>query len=314
MARDVTLRQLEYLVAVADHGSLSAAAHTSHVSTAGIASALNDLEHLMDTPLTIRTRSKGVVLTAAGRVAVEKARKLLEHSRHFVESVDQEVGRMRGDLHVGSFTTLSPWVFPLLLEHFSSSFPDVALNVTESGSPQLLERLAAGKYDMIVLFASHLWAHSSGVRSAGAVPDPEELTVRMLHQARPRLIVSAAHPLARRGVVHLEELHGQPGMLLDVDPVREILTDVLARVGLAQNIRWSSPSVNVVRNVVGRGLAWSILVGMGSANYSPDGRPLVTVPIADPLPDNGIVAATMKHIGETPKAVEAIRVLRDGAA
>lgn len=314
MAREVTLRQLEYLVAVADHGSLAAAAHSAHVSTAGIASALNDLEHLVDTPLTIRTRSKGVVLTAAGRVAVGEARKLLKHSRRFVESVDQEVGRMRGDLRVGSFTTLSPWVFPLLLEHFSSSFPEVALDVTEGGSPHLLESLAVGSCDMIVLFAAHLWGHGSGARPVGAAPDPKELTIHALHEARPKVIVSAEHPLARRGVVHLEELHGQPGMLLDVNPVREILTDVLTRVGLDQNVRWSSPSVNVVRNVVGRGLAWTILVGMGTADYSPEGRRLATVPIADPLPENGIVAATMKNIGESPKVTEAIRTLRDHAA
>ena len=309
MARDVTLRQLEYLVAVADLGTLAAAAHATHVSTTGLAAALNELESTMGTPLTVRRRAKGVQLTPAGRLAVERARELLNRADRLVEAVDHEVGHMRGALRVGCFTTLTPWVFPQLLDHFARRHPDVELDVGEDSSPRLVAQLRAGRRDVVVLFASHLGDHKDFPSAEPETLDREGLVVRRLHEARPRVLLPRSHRLAGRESVRLGELDGEPGILLDVDPVRKILTGVLERAGLMGNIAWSTPNANVVRNVVGRGLAWSILVGLGAGMHSPEGNELVALHIEDELPANGVVAVTLAGMAPGPKVLEALDLL-----
>ena len=314
MTRDVTLRQLEYLVAVADLGTLAAAARATHVSTTGLAAALNELEATMGTPLTVRRRAKGVRLTPAGRVAVEQARELLTRTERLLEAVDHEVGLMRGALRVGCFTTLTPWVFPQLLDHFAHHHPDVELDVGEDSSPRLVAQLRAGERDVVVLFASHLGVHTGYASAGPETLEQHGLVARRLHEARPRVLLPRSHRLAERESVRLAELDGEPGILLDVDPVREILTGVLERAGLMGNIAWSTPNPHVVRNVVGRGLAWSILVGLGAGMHSPEGNELVALHIQDELPANGVVAVTLAGLAPGPKVLEAMDVLthRDG--
>lgn len=304
MPAELTLRQLEYLVAVADHGTLSGAAATVHVSTTAIASALNDMEQLVGTPLTIRRRSKGVVLTPAGRVAVQRARDVIAGARGLVEAVDYEVGSVGGTLRIGCFPTLATWAVPMLVEWFAVRFPRVRVEVVESDSPQLLDGIAAGHFDLLILFASHFDA---------AAPGPRPGTVHEIHEARPRVLLPAEHRLAGRGSVWLRELADEPMVLLDLAPVRDILRGVLRQAGVEHCVRWLSPTVGVVRNMVGRGLAWSILVGLGSSDLSPEGRRLARVPIADELPANGVVAVTADRSVAGPKVAAALEALREHA-
>ena len=304
MPAELTLRQLEYLVAVADRGSLSAAAAAVHVSTTAIASALNEVEQLVGTPLTIRRRSKGVVLTPAGRVAVERARAVIAGARGLVEAVDYEVGSMGGVLRIGCFPTLATWAVPMLVEWFAVRFPRVRVEAVESGSPQLLDGITVGHFDLLILFASHLDA---------AAPGPRPGTVHDLHEARPTGLLPADHRLAGRDSVWLRELAAEPMVLLDLAPVREIMRGVLRQAGVEHCVRWLSPTVGVVRNMVGRGLAWSILVGLGSSDLSPEGRRLVGVPIADELPANGVVAVTADQSAVGPKVSAALEALREHA-
>ncbi len=74
---DYTLQQLRYLVAVADHGSVSAAARSLYVSQPGLSSAILHLEEVFGIQCFIRHRAKGVSLTPAGHLFVKEARDVL---------------------------------------------------------------------------------------------------------------------------------------------------------------------------------------------------------------------------------------------
>ena len=73
-----TLRQLEYLSAVAEHGSIAAAALHAHASAGGVSQAISDLEQRLGVQLFIRQKAKAVTLTEAGTRVLRDARRLLE--------------------------------------------------------------------------------------------------------------------------------------------------------------------------------------------------------------------------------------------
>src|SRR5690625_5548304 len=82
---DVTLRQLQYFVAVAETQSITKAADRSHVSQAAVSLAITDLEKSLGVTLTIRRRAKGVALTAEGRAILTDARVMLDQAKELAE-------------------------------------------------------------------------------------------------------------------------------------------------------------------------------------------------------------------------------------
>ena len=82
---EYTLRQLEYFVAVAEAGSVTAAAAAVHLSQSAMSTALADLERALDVQLLLRHHARGVTLTAAGEQLVVASRQLLESGRRAVE-------------------------------------------------------------------------------------------------------------------------------------------------------------------------------------------------------------------------------------
>lgn len=88
--------------------------------------------------------------------------------------------------------------------------------------------------------------------------------------------------------------------LLDLHPVSDILLGVMRQAGIEDSVRWRSPTANVVRNLVGRGLAWTILIGLGTPLYSGEGRRLASVAITDasrPTASSPSPAATARRGG-----------------
>lgn len=292
---DVTFRQLEYLIAVADTGTLSGAAAACHVSATAVGAGLDDLEAQLGAQLTVRRRSRGVQLTDAGLAAVEHARELLTGVSGLADAVDDELGRVHGTLRVGCFPTIATWAIPELIEHCLTHHPDLEVVGIEDESAGLTERLRGGDIDVAVLFTAHLL--------------PGNEVIHPLREARPHLLLPAGHRLAGRESAALEELAGEPMALLDLHPVSDILLGVMRQAGIEDSVRWRSPTANVVRNLVGRGLAWTILIGLGTPLYSGEGRRLASVAITDELPANGVVALTRGH--RPPRRVmAALEVLR----
>ena len=202
---------------------------------------------------------------------------------------------MRGTLRFGCFPTLAAWAVPALVEHFATKYPDVDVELIEGDAPHLQQLLREGRIDLALLFSAHV---REGV---------EQHPVR---DVRPRLPLAGGHRLANRQVLSLAEMAGEPMAMLNVAPVAEILTGVVGQHGLGDTVRWRSTNVDVVRNLVGRGLAWTILIGVGWTATSWEGRPLVAVNIREDLPVNAVVACTAPGSALSPKLQETITVLR----
>lgn len=122
----LTLRQLSIFIAVADHGSTTAAAHAIALSQSAVSAALNDLEALLRTPLFDRV-GKRLLINDSGRLLLPQARQVLDAAT----TIEQQFGPSgAGDatgLHIGSSTTIGTYVLPQILANLGvQSAPGIA--------------------------------------------------------------------------------------------------------------------------------------------------------------------------------------------
>ena len=101
-----TLRQLEYLVAVAEYGSVSGAAHALHVSQSTLSSGISEMERSLNLQLLVRHHAKGVSLTQAGERLISKARSMLDDAELFERDARDLGSSVVGAVSIGVYLSL----------------------------------------------------------------------------------------------------------------------------------------------------------------------------------------------------------------
>lgn len=271
---EVSLRQLEYLVAVAEEGTISAGAARSRVSAVAVGQALDELERRLGVTLIERRRSKGTEVTALGDVVVAQARHIL-HSVNLVPlMIDAHTQRMKKSLSIGAFPTLAAWSMVPLVSYFSAHFPEMEITLREADYAELHQGLMDGTIDIAVCWGNHVLP---GVRKIPVA------TVAM------RILVSSTHSFARLESVDISQLKEENLVINDLHPVSEKLAELLGRAGVGDSIRWRTTSTDVIKNLVGRNLAVCPLFSPGLGLTSNEGQPLAVVPLVDPLVQDVVV-------------------------
>lgn len=287
----LSLRQLQYFCAVVESGSVTEAAKRLHVSPGGVSLAITQLEDHLDLQLTLRTRGKGVEITDAGRSVYDTARVIARSLEDIRELAGTIRGELRGPLRVGMFTTLSPWLFPPLAEHFATRHPAVDLHLEEGPSAALQTLLTQGRLDAILLYENHV---------------VEEVEFQRLAPVRLQLAVSPDHPLAELDEVPLSALRDEDAVLLAMRPATDHVEEILRNAGITPRVRWRSANVETIRSLVARGLGYTIIMGRPHGDLAYDGKPIVYRAIADEIPPNFIVLATAPGVRRVAR-VEALR-------
>lgn len=267
-----TLRQLEYFVAVAETGRLNAAAARCHVSKAGIALAVTELERGLGVQLLIRRKAKGVRLTAAGHRLLAEARALLGKAEDLQATARAAGGELTGTLHVGCFHPLAATFLPPLLDTFAAEHPYLRLEFVEETHAALQRLLLDGTLEVALLFARDLH------------PDVQHRVIRTL---RPYVLLAADHPYADRDRIHLQDLAGEHWIRVDLPPAVHTSLHRLERIP----VRYQTGNAELVRCLVGRGLGFAVLAQHFPTDVTTEGRRVVALPIADDVPDVTIVLA-----------------------
>lgn len=293
--KDITLRQLEYLVAVADEGSIAKGAAQCHVSPVAVGQALNELERTLGSVLVRRQRSKGITLTHIGEEVVDHARLMLRSMDKLPLLIDSVSQRMKPVLRIGSFPTLAGWAIPPIIAELSLKYPEVTVELFESNYELLHEKLRDGSLDIVVGLQNHV---KPGVQVIPIAP------------VRLRILVSSVHPLATRDSVPLAELGGENFILNALHPVSELLTGLLTRHGIGHAIRWRTTSTDVIKNLVGRNLAISPLVSPGISFTSNEGKNLTAIPLTGDLPSQSVVACVAEDVPLGPAHHAVVDILR----
>jgi LysR family transcriptional regulator, hydrogen peroxide-inducible genes activator len=145
-----TLRQLQYAVAIADSLSFRKAAERCHVSQPSLSAQLAQLEDLLGVRLFERDRRR-VLVTAAAREILERARVILRESDDLVEVAQRSSDPLAGTLRIGVIPTISPYLLPGLTAHVRSTFPGLTLLWTEDKTEILVRSLDGGTLDGALL-------------------------------------------------------------------------------------------------------------------------------------------------------------------
>ncbi|MGM9473407.1 LysR family transcriptional regulator [Pseudarthrobacter sp. YS3] len=272
---EITLRQLQYYVSVIDHGSVTAAAISCHISQAAASMAVGQLEKAVGADLLIRTRSKKVVPTPAGITFAAHARAILERVAEASDAIAESMVEMRGPLQIGCAHTLSPRLMPGLVDHFVSNHPLVDVGFREGAPSALQEDVRNGRLDVALVYEQQADDDLERARIA---------TVRL------HVVLSAHHELAGRTSIHLAEIAHEPAILLDVPPTVERLTAMMQAAGVEPRMRWTSSNMETIRAMVARGLGYSFMNSPPSTGTTYEGGKVVFIPVADRTAENAIVA------------------------
>lgn len=272
-----TLRQLEYICAIAREGSIAQAARSLNISQPSVAQALDKLEETTGLVLFERHHARGLTPTMQGRRFLESASALLAHAARVEHEGAALAAHAAGEVRLGCFSTIAAFCLPGLIRAFASRHPDIRVTAVEATLDALAPRVRTRELDACLTYRIG--------DTLGGLDCHEMMTIR------PTVILSSDHPCARQARLTLADLADDPYVLYDAPGSREYFTDLLDSVGLSPRIGYSSQSLESVRSAVAAGFGFSIAAFRPPYETTYEGRSLVTKPIADALPELKVVLA-----------------------
>jgi LysR family hydrogen peroxide-inducible transcriptional activator len=145
-----TIKQLQYLVALHEHGHFGRAADASFVSQSTLSAGIRELESLLGVTLVERSR-RVVRFTSLGDQVVAKANRLLREAEELSDLVQAAGKPLSGQLRMGVIPTIAPFMIPRILPRLRKERPDLQLMMREETSQDAIESLQHGRVDCVLL-------------------------------------------------------------------------------------------------------------------------------------------------------------------
>jgi DNA-binding transcriptional LysR family regulator len=276
----LSIRALRYFMATAEALSVTRASRQLRVSQPSISAAIAQLEESFRVQLFIRHHAKGLTLTPAGERVLVEARSLLAHAREFEASAGALGEGLKGEIAVGCFVTLAPFVMPGLLQGFAERHPDIDVRCEEWNQEEILAGLRSGRIELALTYA-----YATG----------DEFVTEVMAELPPRAVLPVGHRLASRSAVSLRELATEPLVLLDLPHSREYFLSLFRAYNLEPRIVHRTRSYDMVRGLVGRQRGYGILNAIPRMPYTYDGTRVVAVPILEDLPRTLVVGMRLRQ-------------------
>jgi len=297
----VNLRDLEYLVAIADHHHFGRAAEACFVSQPTLSAQLKKLERELGVTLVERSRS-GAILTAAGDAVVEHARAVLRETSDIRDIARRAADPGAASLRIGLFPTLGPYLLPHVVGAVRDRFPKLELLLVEEKTEVVLSRLGDGGLDVGVL--------------ALPVHDPG-LHVEPLFTEDFLLAVPAAHPLADHdGPIDVSALSGEQLLLLEEGHcLRDQALSVCRIVGASERRGFRATSLETLRQMVAAGVGLTLLPELSVRPPVPTSPDVRLLRFREPVPNREIAMlwrTTSTHGELLPALAESFRELPAG--
>jgi len=240
----MNLRDLKYLVALADHKHFGRAAAACYVSQPTLSTQIRKLEDELGVPLVERAPRR-VMLTPAGREAADRARRIVAEVEQMKEAARRSQDPEAGTVRLGIFPTLAPYLLPHVIPRVRERFPQLELLLVEEKSDELLERLREGKLDAAIL--------------ALPVAD-DQLHTEFLFDEPFVLAVPEGHPLASHSQLSLDDLSELRLLLLeDGHCLREQALDVCRLSGALEKTEFRATSLETLRQMVAANVGVTLL-------------------------------------------------------
>jgi len=280
------LRQLRYLVALADERHFTRAAAREHIAQPALSQQIRRLEAEVGLALVERT-TRRVAMTAAGELLVARARRILAE----VDDAQAELGTLAGvkggRLAVGALHTMGPVDLSLLLASFHRNHPAVELTVREQSSEELAEMLREDVIDLAFLSVTER------IQSRG-------LELRRLVTEELVAVLPTDHSLAGREGVTLSELATDAFISFRVGSrLRELLQSGAAAAGFEPRITLESNESRRIRSLVSTGLGVAVLPRSDAVGA---GAPVAVANLVEPALTRDVTLASRAGRRHSPAA------------
>jgi LysR family transcriptional regulator, transcription activator of glutamate synthase operon len=240
------LRQLRYLVALAEEQHFTRAAAREHIAQPALSQQIRRLEQEVGLALVERT-TRRVTVTEAGRTLVARARRILSEVDAANAEMQALAGVRAGHVSVGTMHTMGPVDVSLALAVFHERHPGVELTVREQSSEELAEMLRDDVLDLAFL-------------SVTERIETQGLVLRQLLSEQLVAVLPRNHPLARRRRLRMADLADEQFVSYrEGARLRELLTYAAHRAGFEPQIKLESNESERIRRLVARGMGVAIL-------------------------------------------------------
>ena len=240
----MNLRDLRYLIALADLRHFGRAAEACHVSQPTLSTQLRKLEDELGVQL-IERAPRQVMLTPAGADIVERARRVLSEVAQMREPARRTTDPEAGSMRLGMFPTLGPYLLPHVVPRLRARFPRLELLLVEEKTETLLGMLRGGRLDAAVLA---LPLHEDGLHCEPLFAEPFMLAV------------PAGHALAQKRELTLSALAHEHLLLLeDGHCLRDQALEVCSLAGAGEKEGFRATSLETLRQMVAAGVGITLL-------------------------------------------------------
>jgi LysR family hydrogen peroxide-inducible transcriptional activator len=268
-----TLRQLEYVVALADEGQFVEAARQCGVSQPALSKQIREVEDMLGLELFERSRPR-VIVTRHGEEIVRRARSILAQARELGEAARTLTGARHGTMRLGVIPTIAPYGLPGFLARLRKLYPDVAFAIQELQTDDLLEALREGDIDIGLLARPF---DDAGLEGPDLIVEPFVL------------VAPTDHPLGIDEPVRASEMYGASLILMeDGHCLRDQAMDVCARAGTPPATSVTAASVATLVRMVESGLGATLLPASALSAELRQGQGLVARSFGDSPPGRTI--------------------------
>jgi LysR family transcriptional regulator, hydrogen peroxide-inducible genes activator len=290
---ELKLKDLRYLVAVADQRHFGRAAARCFVSQPTLSAQLKKLEESLGVQLIERTPNN-VSLTAAGEQIVARARRMLEAGDEVVALARSQRDPLSGRLRVALLPTIGPYLLPHVTRAIRKGLPRLELQLYEYQTAPMLEKLHAAELDLGIL--------ALPVELAG-------LEARELYREPFSVALPEGHALARRTSVRVADLKDERLLLLeDGHCLRDQALEVCSRAGVSDSQDFRATSLETLRQMVATGAGVTLLPELAARNAYGNARGVAIRPFARPVPVRHVGAVWRRSTARRP-AIEALCAL-----
>lgn len=197
-----TIRQLQYLKLLAEHGAFGRAAEAAHVTQPTLSAGIQELERTLGAPVVDRART-GVILTPVGEEALRRATVILNEAEELLESAKNAGQPLTGRFRLGVIPTIAPFLLPGALPLLRQKFPRLRLFLREDLTQRLIAQLKAGRLDAALIalpfdMSGLEWAHVADDELLAALPADHPLA---------KLASASPEAMERENLILLEDGH-----------------------------------------------------------------------------------------------------------
>ena len=294
----MNLRDLKYLVALADHKHFGRAAAACFISQPTLSTQIKKLEDELGISLVERAPRR-IMLTPAGRDAAERARRIVADVEEMKEAARRSRNPEAGTVRLGIFPTLGPYLLPHVVPKVRARFPELELLLVEEKTEVILRQLREGLLDAGVL----------------ALPlHDDQLHVEFLFEEPFVLAVPESHPLAFESKpLTMQDLSNESLLLLeDGHCLRDQALDVCHMAGAGEKSGFRATSLETLRQMVAANVGITLLPALAVKPPVAPAQNMRLVTFRDPQPSRRIamvwrrssaMAEFLAHLAEVLRAL-----------